>query len=154
MIDGLYYMYITLWILYGYMYIKDCLNIYIYSCLGGGGRLGSLLLRIEPRGLYPWDIFFCPLGVSIIDIKICTFSIGVNSFIFLLLISWLFFVLGHIFFFYPDFIYWDWVEFSFDTEDYGHCVGWAAVPVLNISFMIYWDVVSCGFNPFLLSVRY
>ena len=60
------------------MYIKDCLNICIYSCLGW---LGSLLLRIEPRGLYPWDIFSCPpMGVSIIDIKVCTFSIGVNSF--------------------------------------------------------------------------
>lgn len=57
------------------------MNICIYSCLGGvGGWLGSLLLRIEPRGLYPWDIFSCPMGVSIIDIRVCTFSIGVNSF--------------------------------------------------------------------------
>lgn len=42
--------------------------------------MGSLLLRIEPRGLYPWDIFSCPMGVSILDIRVCTFSIGVNSF--------------------------------------------------------------------------
>lgn len=57
MIDGLYYM--------NEYYIGICLNI--YSCWG----LGSLLLRIEPRGLYPWDIFSCPpMGVSIIDIKV------------------------------------------------------------------------------------
>ena len=60
------------------MYIKDCLNICIYSCLGWGWVV--FFLRIEPRGLYPWDIFSCPMGVSIIDIKVCTFSIGVNSF--------------------------------------------------------------------------
>lgn len=60
------------------MYIKDCLNICIYSCLGGW--VGSLLLRIEPRGLYPWDIFSCPWEYLSQDIKVCTFSIGVNSF--------------------------------------------------------------------------
>lgn len=38
------------------MYMDIC----IYSCLGGW--LGSLLLRIEPRGLYPWDIFSCLHG--------------------------------------------------------------------------------------------
>ena len=58
---------------------RDCLNICIYSCLGWWWDwLGSLLLRIEPRGLYPWDIFSCPMGVSIIDIRVCTFSIGVK----------------------------------------------------------------------------
>ena len=78
MIDDLYYIYSLMNIIWVYVYIKDCLNIYIYSCLGGW--LGSLLLRIEPRGLYPWDIFSCLMGVSIIDIKVCTFSIGVNFF--------------------------------------------------------------------------
>lgn len=55
-----------------------CIWIFVFILVWG--RLGSLLLRIEPRGLYPWDIFSCPMGVSIIDIKVCTFSIGVNSF--------------------------------------------------------------------------
>jgi hypothetical protein len=39
MIDGLYYMYILPYEYYMVMmYIKDCLNICIYSCLGWGGR--------------------------------------------------------------------------------------------------------------------
>lgn len=134
-----------------YRYIRDCLNICIYSWFGEG----SLLLGIEPRGLYPWDIFSWPMGVSIIDIKVCTFSIGVNSFMIssidFRVILW--FGRGHIFFFYLDFIYWDWDVVSFDTEDYGHCVGWAAVPVLNISFVIYWDVVSWWLYPFLAECK-
>jgi hypothetical protein len=28
-------------------------------------------------------------------------------------------------------------EFSFDTEDYGYCVGWATILMLNIAFVIY-----------------
>jgi hypothetical protein len=51
------------------VYIKDCLDICIYLCLG----LGCLLLRIEPRGLYDWDI------------KVCTFSI---DFMVLFVLGW------------------------------------------------------------------
>lgn len=39
-----------------YGYIRDCLDICIYSCLGGG--LGSLPFGVEGRrDIYPWDIF-------------------------------------------------------------------------------------------------
>lgn len=63
----------------GMMYILWlCIWIFEFILVWGEVRLGSLLLRIEPRGLYPWDIFSCPMGVSIIDIKVCTFSIGVK----------------------------------------------------------------------------
>lgn len=58
----------------GMMYIL-WLCIWIFEFILVWGWLGSLLLGIEPRGLYPWDIFSCPMGVSIIDIKVCTFSI-------------------------------------------------------------------------------
>lgn len=57
MIDGLYYMYSLMNIIWVYVYWG--LFEYLYLFLLGGG-LGSLLLRIEPRGLYPWDIFSCP----------------------------------------------------------------------------------------------
>ena len=56
MIDGLYYMYSLMDIIWVYVY--QGLFEYLYLFLFGG--LGSLLLRIEPRGLYPWDIFSCP----------------------------------------------------------------------------------------------
>ena len=75
------YIYITCILPYEYyigIYILMIVWIFVFILVWGW--LGSLLLRIEPRGLYPWDIFSCPMGVSIIDIKVCTFSIGVNSF--------------------------------------------------------------------------
>ena len=149
------YIYITCILPYEY-YMGICILriVWIFVFILVWGWLGSLLLRIEPRGLYPWDIFSCQWEYLSYILRFVPFLLVLTPLWFLLLISWLFFVLGHIFFFYPDFIYWDWVEFSFDTEDYGHCVGWATVPVLNISFVIYWDVVSCGFILFLQSVRY
>lgn len=131
------------------MYIKDCLNICIYSWLG----LGSLLLRIEPRGLYPWDIFsWPPMRVSIIDIKVCTFSIGVNSF---MISSMDFMVIlgfggGHIFFFYSRFYLlrlrcsFLWLQ-SFLTEcKILKCLSWLYLSrVMN---------TPCDLNPSLLRV--
>lgn len=100
MIDGLYYIYYLMNIIYIMVMYMD---IGIYSCWGVGGSIRSLalgsdalilplvrilyiplrfglgcgygflfitlfvlgvelLLRIEPRGLYPWDIFSCLHG--------------------------------------------------------------------------------------------
>lgn len=62
-----------MYIYYGYVYG------YLYLFLFGGGWVASFkdwAKRIIPLGYF----LLPPMGVSIIGIKVCTFSIGVNSF--------------------------------------------------------------------------
>ena len=129
--------------------------VWIFVFIIVGGWLGSLLFKDWAKRIIPLGYFLLPPWEYLsLDIKVCTFSIDRYSFMISSIDFMVILCFGGIFFFYSDFIYWDWVGFSFDTGDYGHCVGWATVPVLNISFVIYWDVVSCGFILFLPSVRY
>lgn len=134
------------------MYIKDCLNICIYSCLGGW--LGSLLLRIEPRGLYPWDIFSCHMGVSIIDIKVCTFFIDVNSFMISSIDFRVILCFGSYLLFLPRFYL---LRLSGIFLRYRGL--WPLCRLGNIPSVEYilCDLLRCSFlwlHPFLLSVRY
>jgi hypothetical protein len=78
-----------------------------------------------------------PMGVSIIDIKVCTFSIDVNSFMISSIDSWLFFVLGHIFF--STQILSIETEWNFPSILRIMASMWIGQqsPVLNISFVIY-----------------
>ena len=78
MIDGLYYMYSLMNIIWVYVYWG--LFEYLYLFLFGGGWV--VFFQGLSQEDYTIGIFSpAPMGVSIIDIRVCTFSIGVNSFV-------------------------------------------------------------------------